>query len=334
MKGTILSSELLRIEKQQISYNRFLNTGRGYDVGLIQLNLQNQFTISQNVYLSLYYCSDELDYVFWGTRVGSGSTSYTTFGDWEATSWVLFNDEIPSYELYQSPPCNDGDGCSLTDICQHGSCIGTNPLVCTPSDSFHLAGVCQSPSGICTNPEKSSHCIQDLFNDAANPNDVGDVSFVKFHGPWTLTSGNPSLTSRTATGGTQCINGCLYFSNSGKSSSFNNPKTASVVVDFVQTTISIKINMTVFVGTNILSGGQLNILLDNNIIWSLSPFSRGVGIIPSNGGPFPIIIGPIDGNFQAGTSKTLTIQTIATPTTTNSGDRVDAFISDFKVSVC
>jgi hypothetical protein len=48
-------------------------------------------------------------------------------------------------------PCNDGNACTQTDVCQGGACVGTNPVVCTPSDQCHL-GVCDTGTGLCTNP--------------------------------------------------------------------------------------------------------------------------------------------------------------------------------------
>ncbi|MBK7582925.1 MAG: hypothetical protein IPI67_22355, partial [Myxococcales bacterium] len=51
--------------------------------------------------------------------------------------------------------CNDGDGCTQTDICQSGTCTGANPVVCTASDQCHTAGSCNPSTGVCTNPAKA-----------------------------------------------------------------------------------------------------------------------------------------------------------------------------------
>ena len=51
-----------------------------------------------------------------------------------------------------STPCNDGDGCTRTDSCQGGACVGSNPVVCTASDQCHIAGTCSPSTGLCSNP--------------------------------------------------------------------------------------------------------------------------------------------------------------------------------------
>jgi hypothetical protein len=48
--------------------------------------------------------------------------------------------------------CNDGSACTQTDTCLAGTCIGGNPVVCTPSDMCHGAGTCDPSSGMCSNP--------------------------------------------------------------------------------------------------------------------------------------------------------------------------------------
>ena len=48
--------------------------------------------------------------------------------------------------------CNDGNGCTQTDTCQSGSCIGGNPVVCVASDQCHVAGACNPLTGLCSNP--------------------------------------------------------------------------------------------------------------------------------------------------------------------------------------
>src|SRR5207247_365741 len=44
--------------------------------------------------------------------------------------------------------CNDGNSCTQTDTCQGGSCTGSNPVTCTPSDQCHIAGVCDPATGV------------------------------------------------------------------------------------------------------------------------------------------------------------------------------------------
>src|SRR5947208_2963251 len=49
-------------------------------------------------------------------------------------------------------PCTDGNACTQTDTCAAGSCVGTNPVVCTASDQCHTAGTCDPATGTCSNP--------------------------------------------------------------------------------------------------------------------------------------------------------------------------------------
>ncbi len=50
--------------------------------------------------------------------------------------------------------CNDGDACTLSDRCQAGSCVGSDPVACTASDQCHVAGTCNPATGVCSNPSK------------------------------------------------------------------------------------------------------------------------------------------------------------------------------------
>lgn len=52
-------------------------------------------------------------------------------------------------------PCNDGDGCTQTDTCQAGNCVGNNPVICTALDPCHVVGVCDPDTGLCSNPPAS-----------------------------------------------------------------------------------------------------------------------------------------------------------------------------------
>src|SRR5262249_61745556 len=49
--------------------------------------------------------------------------------------------------------CSDGDACTQTDTCQHGFCIGVNPVTCTASDQCPVARLCDPASGTCSTPE-------------------------------------------------------------------------------------------------------------------------------------------------------------------------------------
>ena len=48
--------------------------------------------------------------------------------------------------------CNDGNLCTQSDRCLNGTCIGSNPIVCTAQDQCHVAGTCSPQSGVCSNP--------------------------------------------------------------------------------------------------------------------------------------------------------------------------------------
>ena len=52
--------------------------------------------------------------------------------------------------------CNDGNSCTQQDNCLSGTCIGSNPVICTALDQCHVAGTCDSSSGICNNPAKDN----------------------------------------------------------------------------------------------------------------------------------------------------------------------------------
>src|SRR6185436_12939904 len=44
------------------------------------------------------------------------------------------------------------NACTQTDTCSGGSCVGGNPVICTPLDPCHVAGTCNTGTGVCTNP--------------------------------------------------------------------------------------------------------------------------------------------------------------------------------------
>lgn len=50
--------------------------------------------------------------------------------------------------------CNDGDGCTQSDTCQTGMCVGANPVTCTPQDECHDIGKCIPMLGVCDSPAK------------------------------------------------------------------------------------------------------------------------------------------------------------------------------------
>jgi cysteine-rich repeat protein len=58
------------------------------------------------------------------------------------------------YEAAASP-CDDGNGCTLTDGCQAGTCVGSNPVVCTAIEPCHVAGSCNVVTGVCSSPNSA-----------------------------------------------------------------------------------------------------------------------------------------------------------------------------------
>ena len=57
--------------------------------------------------------------------------------------------------------CNDGNACTQTDTCQSGTCVGTNPVVCTALDQCHQVGTCDPGTGACSNPPLSGTSCND-----------------------------------------------------------------------------------------------------------------------------------------------------------------------------
>jgi cysteine-rich repeat protein len=46
--------------------------------------------------------------------------------------------------------CDDGNACTQTDTCLAATCMGADPVVCTPADSCLEAGVCDPATGLCS----------------------------------------------------------------------------------------------------------------------------------------------------------------------------------------
>ena len=53
--------------------------------------------------------------------------------------------------------CNDGNGCTQTDTCQAGACVGGSPRTCTASDQCHDVGACDPQTGACSNPARMNN---------------------------------------------------------------------------------------------------------------------------------------------------------------------------------
>jgi len=51
--------------------------------------------------------------------------------------------------------CNDANACTQIDTCQAGSCLGSDPVLCSAADQCHDVGVCDPGTGACSNPPKT-----------------------------------------------------------------------------------------------------------------------------------------------------------------------------------
>jgi hypothetical protein len=56
--------------------------------------------------------------------------------------------------------CNDGDPCTLADVCEAGACAGA-PRHCAALNECHEAGTCDSATGLCSSPPRpdGSSCL-------------------------------------------------------------------------------------------------------------------------------------------------------------------------------
>ncbi|MHB8872068.1 MAG: hypothetical protein ACYC8T_00130 [Myxococcaceae bacterium] len=53
-------------------------------------------------------------------------------------------------------PCNDGDGCTLSDHCQAGACVSTSRLTCQTATACKEDGVCNPATGTCSAANKQN----------------------------------------------------------------------------------------------------------------------------------------------------------------------------------
>ncbi len=51
-------------------------------------------------------------------------------------------------------PCDDGNACTVNDVCVSGVCQASVPFDCAPSDECHDSGTCDPMTGACSNPAK------------------------------------------------------------------------------------------------------------------------------------------------------------------------------------
>src|SRR6185503_14569356 len=107
-------------------------------------------------------------------------------------------------------PCNDGDACTQTDLCQSGMCQGTDPIVCTPLDACHVAGACDPGSGDCTDPPGPDGVLCD-DNDACTLDETCSAGDCTGGTPRICNDGNPCTTDDCEP--TSSTGGCFVVPN-------------------------------------------------------------------------------------------------------------------------
>jgi RHS repeat-associated protein len=60
-------------------------------------------------------------------------------------------------------PCDDGNACTRTDVCQAGACVGADPVVCLASDNCHTAS-CSPTTGLCSTTTNAGTCSLGAFD--------------------------------------------------------------------------------------------------------------------------------------------------------------------------
>ena len=68
----------------------------------------------------------------------------------DTTSGDCTNDPAPM----DGATCEDGDACTLEDLCEAGACVGSAPVVCEALGACYEAGTCNPATGLCSNPQK------------------------------------------------------------------------------------------------------------------------------------------------------------------------------------
>jgi hypothetical protein len=115
--------------------------------------------------------------------------------------------------------CDDGTLCTAPDQCTGGSCVGGNPVVCTPLDQCHDAGTCDGGTGLCSNPPSSNvtpcndgdECTQTDTCDGAGAcvgaNPVVCTPLDQCHDTGTCDSGTGLCSNPALGNGTTCDDG-------------------------------------------------------------------------------------------------------------------------------
>jgi hypothetical protein len=65
--------------------------------------------------------------------------------------------------------CSDGNLCTTPDVCQNGTCVGQNPVVCTPDANLCTTEECNPATGACVSNNNTNAC------DDGNVCTTGDV---------------------------------------------------------------------------------------------------------------------------------------------------------------
>jgi hypothetical protein len=86
------------------------------------------------------------------TRVERECTSDPDCDDGNVCTDESCDTDLGCVVTENSAPCDDGNACTQTDGCQEGTCIGSDPVVCSAADQCHAEGVCDPTTGICSNP--------------------------------------------------------------------------------------------------------------------------------------------------------------------------------------
>ncbi len=105
---------------------------------------------------------------------GAGGPGSATSGSATSASSTAVSSSVSSSTTGGGPcalgdgaPCDDGDACTLTDVCKNGVCVGQDAIVCPP------VGACQSSTCV---PQSGVCVVNDLPNGAAC--DDGDMCSV------------------------------------------------------------------------------------------------------------------------------------------------------------
>jgi len=55
-------------------------------------------------------------------------------------------------------PCDDGNACTTTDVCQTGTCMGNDPVLCADPGECQNEGACNPTTGVCEYSDQGPEC--------------------------------------------------------------------------------------------------------------------------------------------------------------------------------